>query len=296
MRWKVSLLALTIGILGGLLWFQTDYQKQILHPDVDGPYQSICSITSGDMIASGVLLESGMVLTSAHAIDRDLDGEVTEKEKQVTVTFHLQGGNFVTTGTTLVASHVNGYEAVDLAILKLGKTPPIRGVSLITTEEYSKLTIGTPNFVIGMTNGEVPAHVTDGRITAFDSPANHRSSATVYLGNSGGGVFLHNKKLIGIAGKTGVDKAFFAVPLFDDGQLLGSIKVSYARYLSNIGRYLPAPEIRKFIEQHGLTGQALPPSSFQVPKQFFYYILINIINLMMLFGVFKFVSMKERQT
>jgi V8-like Glu-specific endopeptidase len=295
MRWKFSIFAIIIGVMAGLLCLKPDNNsRQVFHEDIDGPYQSVCSITTGDTVASGVLLESGIVLTAAHAIDRDRDGKLAEDEKQAKVTFHLQGKEFSTTGTTLAFSHVADYESVDLAILKLDKQPPIKGSSLITSEEYNKLTIGTPNFVVGMTNGEFPGHITDGRITAFDSPANHRSSATVYMGNSGGGIFLYNKKLIGIVGKTAIDRAFIAVPMFDDGQLVGNLKVGYFRFLPDMGRYLPATEIRRFIEQHGLTKQVFPTSG--LPKQYFYYILVNIINLMVLLGVFKFVSMRERQT
>lgn len=285
--YKISAAIALISIMSAALLWWLAAPTPLVHPNIDTSYQSIAYLETETMVCSGVLLKSGYVLTASHCIDRNHNGIVDDDEKFMEVGFTDNNGvTFITTATVVAINYLQRFGDLDLAVLKLEEQPPIEGVELLTTDEYNQLMIGTEVLIMGMTNGEKPANITKGLITAMDDPHNHRSSAAVYLGNSGGGVFIVNKKLIGIMSKVGVDQALLRLPIFNGETISGSFRISYTRYLSNVSRYVPAPAIRAFIENEGLSDQVFPVS-FWFKPEFQYFLLVVLANLTMVLGVFR---------
>jgi V8-like Glu-specific endopeptidase len=287
----ICLATLSIGLLGWLIT-QNLLPKRIINDNLNGPYQSVACIQTGNMVSSGVMLKSGYLLTASHCIDRNCNGIIDDYEKFIIAEFVTDNGMaFTTTATAIAISGAADFDDLDIAILTLEDRPPITGADLLTIKEYDLLTIGTSNLILGMACGEKPANITQGYITSKNNEYNHRSSATVYMGNSGGGVFTCDKKLIGITSKVGIDAASLIIPIFDNGKLSGQMRITYPRYLANISFYVPVPAIRTFIEEEGLTDQVFPPLR-KTPK-YFHFTIFNTINLLILSMVFKITNQVE---
>ena len=134
-----------ICALGTLaLWPQTDERFQVVHESVNEAYNSVCQISSstevGEITASGVLLESGYILTAAHVIDLNRNGILDPGEGTATVTFP-NAGHFTARVTTILCSNMKD---LDVALLRPEVRIPLPGVKLLSDKEYRNMKIGTP--------------------------------------------------------------------------------------------------------------------------------------------------------
>jgi hypothetical protein len=237
---------LLICVLGTLL-FWPKFEKQVVHESVSTAYDSICMITTGNHIASGVLLESGYVMTAAHVVDHNSNGKIDPSEETFTLKF----------------PDLKEYQAKalflgdqkakqDLAILLPTKGIPLLGVKIMSDEEYEGLQVGTPVYTIGMQNGSFPPNITDGRIIEKPYGSNaHRNSANTYFGNSGGGVFIDNK-LVGIATAVGMGRMRLTLPMFGPDGSMAFANVGYTVPLANSSLHVPATSAREFITTNNL--------------------------------------------
>lgn len=257
-----------ICVLGTLLlWPKIKPSKA--HNTIQKSYSSVCMITTNNAAASGVLLESGYILTAAHVVDQNLNGILEENEIRQKVVF--PSIDFETTATVIISGNIK--ESIDLAVLVPEKEIPLRGVRIIQSKDYWDLKFGEPITTIGMQMGESPAHITDGRLISMPSDDTlHRNSANSYFGNSGGGIFKE-EQLIGIAVAVGRDKLHLNMPIFDGPRFIGTIKVGYMIPLANSSLHVPAPLIVNFLQQNDL-DKVLETSPGDCPYHAYFAVMI----------------------
>lgn len=233
---------LLICVLGTLLLWPKAVPSNV-DESIETSYNSVCLVVSEEARASGVLLESGYVLTASHVVDRDRDNYIAPEEESVTLYFPAI--SFET--TAYVIANGNLSDGVDVALLLPMMHIPLRGSRLLTTDEYGKLTIGTSMMTIGMQSGRTPANITDGRIVS-NNPTDtmHRNSSNSYYGSSGGGVFINNQ-LIGISVAIGYDVRPITVPIIEGGAIVGFSEVWYQIPMANESFHVSAPTITNFI-------------------------------------------------
>lgn len=267
---------LLICFLGTLfLWPEFKIEPQI-DKSVSTAYQSVCQITTGKAAGSGVLLESGYVLTASHCIDRNLNDKLEDNEKVVKLTF--PNIKFETDADVV---HVGKVQETDIAILKPREHPPLIGVKLMSSEEYNKLNTGAPLYTIGMQSGLPKANITDGRL--IDSPSGesrHRNSSNTYKGNSGGGVFIGDK-LVGIASQVGVGEHHLYIPIFhvkEHERMLSfrqimKLPVPYTFPMANQSVHVPVPAIRGFLGSKEFETDPLWEEPIKCPYEEYYSVL-----------------------
>ncbi len=272
---------LIMCVLGSVIFWPTK-PIRIVKPEIYTAYSSVCMITSGTkeegFTASGVLLESGYILTAAHVVDKDFDGEIDDKEVPLKIKFPLLPGKEF--DAHVIATSYDPTK-LDIAILRPDKIIPLNGVKLISDNDYWLIQIGDPLYTIGMQNGGFPSNITDGRMIFMDPHSNsHRNSANSYYGNSGGGVFIKNK-LIGISSAMGIGVQRLIMPIFaPNGILIGRVSVPYNVPLANFSMHTSAPAIRKFILSQKMK-QVLIEKPYNCPYKIYYdVILINIVLLL----------------
>lgn len=219
-------------------------------------YTSVCEVHTGVGVGSGVLLESGYILTAGHNIDRNNNNKIDDDEKIINARFHAIDFETQLETIALVYSHrVGAKTEIDIALCRPSEKVPLKGVRLYASESYwQDIKIGTLIHAIGMTNGVTPANITDGRITTYQRDDNlHRNSASTYFGNSGGGVFTSDGRLAGIVVRVGTGHIAVKTPIVNTrnraivGQSLSYIYVPIA----NSSLHISAPAINNFLIDAG---------------------------------------------
>lgn len=231
----------------------------LARPEYKEQLAATCSmIVNGRVGATGVLLDTGYIVTAAHLFDTDSDGIVLPYEiANTTISVRMYNRKEFPchiVGIGLLDRKTNPTD--DIAILRPeGEDLPKSFISLATYREIDDLPFGEPIFVIGRSDGLEP-HITTGVISnPATSSGRQRVSATVTYGNSGGGVFsLETGKLLGIVTNMKASKRYTHVdvdiPRFScyGNHLLGFMQVSsdieYLDFLSQWGEFLDASNIR----------------------------------------------------
>lgn len=124
-------------------------------------------------------------------------------------------------GKEFAASLVGTDEKTDLAVIKIEAT----GLKAAEYGDSGSLVVGQPVLAIGNPLGELGGTVTDGIISALDREVEIenqkmtllQTDASVNPGNSGGGLFDGNGKLVGIVNAkssgSGIEGLGFAIPI-----------------------------------------------------------------------------------
>lgn len=161
---------------------------------------------------SGVIIsENGYIVTNAHVIT----GETSAVADNIIVR--------LTTGEEFTAT-VIGYDTdADIAIIKIDAT----GLSAAVCGDSDTLAVGEELVVVGNPLGELGGTVTNGIVSATEREISVngvkmqlvQTNAAVSPGNSGGGMFNMEGKLVGIinakSSGTGVEGLGFAIPIND---------------------------------------------------------------------------------
>jgi hypothetical protein len=275
-------------IFASLVWPQ--YPYSMVNEDIESAYKSICQVSDDDNYASGVLLESGYVLSAAHAIDRNEDGEIDDEEKHVRLNFSSIG--FVTTATAVAvpSTFEQEFEGLDIALLKPEKKVPLKGSRLLTDIEYEALKIGEPVTAMGLMNNDIPPNITQGNLVAINPFSNrHRCSTTIYYGSSGGGVFTKDNELVGISVAVRLGEVGLTIPIMDPHShlMVGHLTTTIRIPLANSAVYTSATAIQEWLIDIDL-GEVLETHPTVCPyRDYFPAMLVVFLNLLGLLLVFK---------
>lgn len=159
----------------------------------------------GTSAGSGVIIaDNGTVITNHHVIDGAVE-----------ISVRLRNGN------TYAAELVGSDSGHDIAVIKIS---PEETLTYATFGESAKLKVGQPVVVIGNPLGTLGGTVTDGIISALERDMTIegvtmkllQTNASINSGNSGGGMFDLDGRLIGIVNAkstgTDVEGLGFAIP------------------------------------------------------------------------------------
>lgn len=179
-------------------------------------YASICMIRAGANTGTGVLLDTGYILTAAHTLDRNRDMRVSNGERSVKVSF----------GDDISDRHRGRVIYFDMRM-------DFAFVEIFDGEEHLgdgvSITLVNPDladriYAIGCTNGQPPI-LSEGR-TSYDVGRLGRASCFVYSGNSGGPILNENHEVFGVVVGMGFSAKTdrFVVPTGEKGEFrVGSV-------------------------------------------------------------------------
>ena len=203
-------------------------------PKFSDAYSASCVVSRSDgVIGSGVLLDSGYVVTNKHVVDEDKNGAITFTEKTgIWVRFFEPAS--VHSATILDSSEVNWLFGLggDYAVLKVDN-PPKSKIRLMNREQFRDVKPGRLLYCIGATDGESPPHITFGPRSSDDEMFFSRAGLSAYFGNSGGGIFTADTtELIGLSTRVHIATA-----------------MSEPQVLPDWVTFTPSHEIREFISK-----------------------------------------------
>jgi S1-C subfamily serine protease len=162
---------------------------------------------------------SGVIIKSAHGLDRMLRTYILTaahvvhdfKEVQV-VDFDYLFKLRVMSTTNYAARVVDVSPALDVALLEVRSEQPLgRETRIATDDDFDDVTLYEPVYAIGGPSLEPPS-ITDGHLSVLEI-TRLRFSAPVAGGDSGGGLFLRDGRLIGIVTGCGVQNGPMGTPL-----------------------------------------------------------------------------------
>jgi hypothetical protein len=272
--------------------------------DIKEAYFSSCRVATLGQYGSGILLDTGYILTAAHVIDANGDNVANEEERDVSVEFFSPVAS-IHSASIIFLGKWNDDDTHDIAVLKIDN-PPRSKIRLLPLGSYDNLLFGESIYTIGCPVGMSP-RVTDGRIDTNFSGRDEvskklgRCTAEIYGGNSGGGVF-RDESLIGLATqgygeyKTMNINMMVPIPLEGGGMtlMMGTGQATYIEIVSSWTEFVTAKQIVNLLDERGL--KSVYQKHVDVYGIYF-GILFNLFLLVVLYNVGKpFVSSLLRKT
>jgi len=177
------LVVTSIVIIGFYLLVKSFHTEPTKTYPLQNALSATCTIMGEDSnIGTGVLLDTGYVLTAGHCIDLDLSGDLTHQERNIEIAFNG--------GERIVGARAVYLGSNDFAILE-----PQEQISGGVKFNHV-FSVGDEIHTIGAILGTEPM-IFDGHIGHWqDGWA--RASCFVSHGNSGGGIFSEEGEVVGI--------------------------------------------------------------------------------------------------
>jgi hypothetical protein len=197
LRSALSLLkSIFVGIALGTLTVFAAYcilpKSYLINDDLIEPLKATCLIDTGNNTGTGVLLDTGYILTAGHVTNK------APKTRLVRVKFFNALGSVssIHTGRVVYSSFKRG---IDFGIIELesGIKSQIK-----LSNKYTK--VGAELFTIGCQKGRAP-HITYGKKSLDASLVQSRGSMTGWFGGSGGGVFSSSNEIVGAMVSVGIE-------------------------------------------------------------------------------------------
>ena len=241
---------LLLGTLFGIFTYfsASTYVGGIQKKSMKDSLRATCVVRTRGGVGTGILLDTGYVITAGHVVASDGSREISLGERYVYLDFHESKDTFV--GRVLYYS----YEP-DIAIIEmLNYDGEIKGVKIGLFDGLA----GDRIYTIGAVRGDAPM-ISDGYIS-YGFRSRSRASCFVTGGSSGGGIFNENNELIGVVTSVGIkrvrDKLSIRVPIpGDEGKTIVVRGTVYAHRVEEIGRmclYVSGDHITQTLEKKGL--------------------------------------------
>lgn len=198
---------------------------------------------------TGVLLDTGFIITSKHVIDTNYDGFIDQFERVVNVQFFYPEHKRVV--GNVVFDPVGSWKVNnDFAFIAI-KDPPRSTVSFMKVEDYKNILPGHRLFTVGLSFGTSPPHITRGIKSTNVRKTLDRASLSIYFGNSGGGIYSEETgEMVGIASRVEVDYSpskYELVPEWAEYESIASIRSVTDTY--GMSFLVEKPE--SFVSMHG---------------------------------------------
>lgn len=292
---KTRKVAIVLGItICWMMIFIGIFARPIQHdtnisPAVKSAYLATCKIEVEDanfpgdkdeyFIATGVLLNTGYVITAAHCIDVDDNGSISPNERSPIVTFYGSIAS-VHAGQTVFCGRKNGF---DIAVVQL-ESPPQSSILL------GDVKFGDELFTIGMTRGLTP-NISVGRESSSIG-GNGRATIAIWSGNSGGGLWNKNQKVVGFVSHIGMarNSASITIPIPQErGMTL--VRGTFDTYfpLANWLIYTNAKELKYELDARRLTFiyNAIEPESMLPVYNVYARMTLYILGILLCVSIFR---------
>jgi len=260
-------------------------------PMVKNAYHSTCKISGELGAGTGILLDTGYVLTAGHVVDKNFDGKLQLEELECQVEFFAPNTAQIITGTVIMIGDYINDSSQDVAVIALPLGSPVGSVSLISSETYGLLPYGEDVFTLGCPRSKSPK-LFSGLLEYSDIDSNiARASFTSIMGNSGGGVYSSNGSLIGIItenfGYYTDEPVSMLVPIPVEGgmiMMMGQGQVLQTHYAPNWSQFVAAGQVRTVLANHNMDFVIRPMTKIVRANPFVIYfaILFNAILVVVL--------------
>jgi S1-C subfamily serine protease len=248
---KKTLLIVGVALLFGIIGYEVSEYKQSHRPDISQTrveadyvkqFRATCAVVNSKSTnvpprsgGTGVLLNTGYILTAQHVVDSNNNGKIDGKERIVKLVFYYPKYKEIKGEVVLINNkplRLNGKMA-DFAVIKPEEDIKSE-IRLISRDNYELFGVGKPIFTVGRMNGDFP-HLTVGN-KSYPIGENNvdRGNLDIWHGNSGGGVYSKDTgELIGLCStirKRGGWGGGFPIPGWmeycDANQVRGYLEVS----------------------------------------------------------------------
>lgn len=258
---------------------------------VNGAYHSTCKINTSVGAGSGVLLDTGYILTAAHVVDANGNGTLEYEELDCTAEFFKPGIGKIFSGTVVFMGNYLKDSSQDIAVIALPKDSPRGTISLVSSQTFIDVNYGDEIFTLGCPRGKSPK-LFSGLLEYPDEDSNiARGSFSSIMGNSGGGVYTSDGKLIGIIVENFAyftsSQIMMMVPFPVEGGMamaMGSGETVQVNYAPNWSQFVDAGQIRTVLEAANLK-YVIRPMNRPGPVKIYFAVLFNLILLVVLFKV-----------
>lgn len=199
--------SILLGALLGLIFVPIIYflflvpteKPQFINEGVIDSILATCRIDAGTGSGSGVLLDTGYILTAAHVVDRNNNEVLELNERSVIIEFFDDFGIVSSVHNGRVVC-ISGDERIDFAIIEI---PEKIKSKIKLVEDYVR--VGDKLYTVGCPKGRTP-HITFGHKSTDDYGIQSRASLDSYFGGSGGGIYISNLEVVGVMRGIGVHK------------------------------------------------------------------------------------------
>lgn len=187
----IFVLAATIGCASTQ---DAPYVEKI-NPKYRTSFESTCAIVThtfmgASLSGTGVLLDTGYIITARHVVDENRNGKIDKGEEDVYVKFFNKKDSPIKAGKLVWMAPKH-----DFAFIKLNR-PERSKIRFATVRQYNNAFIGDNVYSFGHWLGKHEVHMTKGVISTSKSPVYGRTSMQVFYGGSGGAVFLERNGLV----------------------------------------------------------------------------------------------------
>lgn len=215
---KSILYGSVLGIIGvallSILFLMSPTKSYKTNENIRDAYNATCKVSVNGFKSTGVLLNTGYIITAAHSIDTNNNEVIDEDERKIIIKFYTENRtSLIASASPVFLGKQNKY---DFAILKTNWNIK----SNIGFSSHIPL-YGDSLFTIGMTKGRSPL-ITKGYYSWISKEGTNRASIQVFEGNSGGGIFNKDQQLLGIVSQSARSREFaqvrIVVPIETDGE------------------------------------------------------------------------------
>jgi len=214
-------------------------------------YNATCTVGIGDEeglfvapLGTGIILDTGYILTARHVVDLDRDGILSNDERDCVIRFRygevydakvlcIGKKDFALLECTSIRFKMIGYPYT-----KAAKRDPMLGEKVHT---------------VGAMSGR-NLHVSDGRIS-IPELGRGRTSCFISRGNSGGGLISENNEHLGIVVAVGLENVFDSSTFFikiQDKTFLGKTSIHRRVEVNTLCYYESIDQIRTELNRKGL--------------------------------------------
>lgn len=232
-----------IGFLAVFFSLNKKEEESKVHIGLRDAYNAACKVESRNRRGSGVLLDTGYILTARHCVDVDGNGRITPNERKVKIEFYGDVAEVTTATVTTVGDS-------DFALLE-----PVKKIRSNVSLAKVNPTIGQPINTIGLMDGE-PPHITSGFISTPTDSDLSKTSCYISFGNSGGGLFDDKNNVVGIVYAVRMKPVYgtlgMTLPAPGGGWMHVRGRVSHLDELNCMCFYVPINTIRSELEKKHL--------------------------------------------
>lgn len=193
---------------------------------------------------TGIHIGDGYILTAAHVVDSNSDGQFQFSEYVARVTFESS----IAETHTAVILYMGNFKKIenDLALLRIPGPIKRKGVKVSSNVGD----FGESIYTIGHPKG-LPPHITSGNLS-YHSYYTSYISCPVFFGNSGGAVFNDNGEAIGIVSRVDSENIDVEIPYLGPNGQRHFTMAYFPYFIVNSGQMINLRGLNKILKNFGL--------------------------------------------